>query len=106
MNSRDKGKRGELEVVHYWHDLDFKCWRTPNSGGLTHSKGDINGVPGLHQEVKMQETVRIKEWIRQADEDCSPTDIPVVIWRTSRMPWRVDLELSDFGPIWKHRVSS
>lgn len=105
MRSRRKGSRGELEVVHAFNSEGFDCWRTPNSGGLSHSKGDINGIPGLHIEVKRAEQVRIREWIGQAEQDCAPHDIPIVVWRTSADLWRVDLPLTDFVPLWKFRTS-
>jgi hypothetical protein len=105
MNSRAKGKRAELEVVKLWTAGGFDCWRTPNSGAFHHARGDINGVPGLHQEVKRREQVRMLDWIEQAEKDCPPHDIPVVIWRTSRNPWRVDLDLDEFIALWKLRTS-
>jgi Holliday junction resolvase len=101
--SRRKGTRGELEIVQFWKGYGFEAWRTPNSGAFSHSRGDVNGVPGLHQEVKFQETVRIKEWIAQANADCASHDVPIVIWRTSHMPWQVNLPLEEFGPLWKLR---
>lgn len=106
INSRSKGKRAELEVVHHFNAGGFDCWRTPNSGGLSHSKGDINGVPGLHIEVKNVQQVRIQDWIAQAEGDCTAIDVPVVVWRTTRHPWRVDIALEEFIPIWKIRTTS
>lgn len=103
--SRDKGKAGELEVCHIWHAHGFEAWRTPNSGGLSHSKGDVHGVPGLHQEVKRQEKMSMLAWLHQAEADCNPLDVPVVIWRPSHEPWRVTLPFEDFAPMWKLRVS-
>ena len=95
---REKGKRGELQVRDIFNAVGFDCYRTPNSGGLQ-LPGDIQGVPGLHVECKHQERVLIKDWINQAGSDCPDGSMPVVAWRTSRMPWRVDLDLRDFAAI-------
>lgn len=95
-SQRDKGKLGELEVVHVMADYGFQCWRTPNSGAMHYAKGDVNGIPGLHIEVKRQETLKVSQWSRQATADCPEGQTPIVVYRTSREPWRVVIDLHDF----------
>jgi hypothetical protein len=98
--SRDKGTRGELEVAHVWEAAGFDCARVPNSGGLW-IPGDLAGVPGLHQEVKRAETVRMGDWWRQACNDAPEGLVPVVVWRSNREKWRVAIELEEFVAIYQ-----
>lgn len=104
--SRDKGKAGELEVAHVFQGQGFSAYRTPNSGAFFHAKGDINGVPGLHIEVKRAERLEIPSWLAQCEADCPELDIPVLVFRRSRDPWRVILPLEDFAPLWRVQVAA
>jgi Holliday junction resolvase len=96
VNSRAKGARGEREVVKIAAHYGFDSWRTPNSGAFAHARGDINGIPGLHIEVKRREQIRMLDWWRQAENDCPAGLLPVVVWRTTRNPWRVSLPLDEW----------
>ncbi len=93
--SRDKGSRGEREVADRFRAAGFPCARTPNSGAMQW-KGDVNGVPFCHIEVKRQERIQIVDWSEQAEADCPNGDMPLVVWRRSRDDWRVTLPLDDF----------
>src|SRR5437867_1771533 len=63
--SRDKGNRAELEVAAIFREHGFDCDRVPNSGGLR-IKGDLYGSVPVHVEVKRQEVLRLRLWLRQA----------------------------------------
>ena len=92
--SRTKGGVGEREVVALLQEAGFKdARRNFMSGGQ--GGGDIIGVPDVHIEVKRQETVKIWDWIGQAEEDCRQTDMPVVAFRRSRSNWYGVLPLED-----------
>ena len=97
--SRRKGATGEREVASLFRAAGFPCDRTPNSGGLF-IPGDVTGVDGLHVEVKRAERISILEWCRQAERDAllAPEALPtpLVVFRSSREPWRACLPLSDF----------
>lgn len=90
-HSRNKGKRGELEIAHL-----FGTRRT----GLMQSQQGATEADvehdRYHLEVKRQERIQIEAWCRQAEEDCPEGKIPVVVWRRNREPWRVTLLLDDF----------
>ena len=68
--------------------------RTPLSGGMDW-KGDIQGWPGFHVEVKRQERLSIPAWVKQSEDDCPEDCVPLVVYRSSREPWRVVLKLDD-----------
>lgn len=100
MNSKAKGKRGELEAVHFLNGLGFKTRRTAQYCGNTGEAADVEGIEGLHLEVKRCEAVHFKEWTHQAEHDCGDK-IPVVMTRQNNEPWRVILRAEDFFKIWR-----
>ena len=91
---REKGVRGEREVVAILRRWGFACDRSPNSGGLF-IPGDVVGVEGYHIEVKRQERLRLPEWLEQARSEAPPNTLPVVVWRRSRDEWYAALPLAD-----------
>lgn len=92
---RNKGAAAEREVAAIINDrLGTDLRRTPLSGGMTW-KGDIRGWDGMHVEVKRQERLSIPAWVKQAEDDCPEGDIPLVVFRQSREPWRVVIRLDD-----------
>ena len=93
-SEREKGARGEREVVALLRRWGFACDRSPNSGGLF-IPGDVVGVEGFHIEVKRQERLRLPEWIEQAKRDAPPGAMPVVVFRRSRDVWHAALPLAD-----------
>lgn len=84
---RDKGANGEREVVAMLRAHGFPCHRTPNSGGLF-IPGDIVGMPRLHLEVKRQERLSLPAWCAQAEAEAPEDTTPMVVYRSSRQPWR------------------
>lgn len=93
--TRDKGARGEREVADLLRSYGLDAWRTPNSGGLR-TKGDLEGVPGYHFEVKRQEVLRLPLWTRQAQGDADGA-IPVVAYRQNRGEWFACLPLGELA---------
>ena len=100
MNSKAKGKRGELEAVHFLNELGFQTRRTAQYCGNTGEAADVEGIDGLHLEVKRCEAVHLKEWTHQAERDCGDK-IPVVLTRQNGEPWRVILRAEDFFKMWR-----
>jgi Holliday junction resolvase len=96
-SQREKGRRGEQEVARILRSRGFDAERIPNSGGLT-EKGDVKSkdLPRLHFEVKFQETWSLLKWLRQAIEEALPTQVPVVVFKKSREPWRVSVTLEHY----------
>lgn len=96
---RRKGTRAEQQVATLYREQGIDCARVPNSGGLD-TKGDLVGVPGVHVEVKCAGTVRILEWLRQAEAEAPEGMSPAVHFRQSSRSrstgWYVALPLDDF----------
>lgn len=95
---RRKGRAGEQEVARLYREQGIAAARVPNSGGLD-TKGDLVGVPGTHVEVKCAGTIRILEWLRQAEAEAPAGQTPAVHFRLSRRGgstgWYVAISLDD-----------
>lgn len=88
--SRNKGSGYERTVAKIVKEaLDVELVRTPLSGGFQKSKessvnrGDITCLSDLidfilHIECKDQKTIKIRDWFKQACEDCPSHRIPIL----------------------------
>lgn len=98
LNSKQKGKRGELELAHYLSDRGF-----PSRRGQQFSGGDespdiiVESLPDIHFEVKrIEKSTGIYDWLAQAINDAGDKKMPVVVHRRSRQPWICVLQIDDF----------
>lgn len=95
INSRDKGKRGELEIAHIMQGYGYDARRGQQFSGLQ-GDADVVGVPHLHLEIKRVEHLNLDKAMEQSIRDARDGEIPVVMHRKDRQPWRVTLSLEDF----------
>ena len=101
MNSKSKGKRGELELAELLrHAGHANARRSAQYCGNTGDALDITGVDGLHIECKRAEQVRDEVFLQQAERDARKGDIPVVMYRRNGEKWKVNLRLELFMLIW------
>ncbi len=107
--SRNKGKRGELEIANLLKAAGFeKAQRTAQCKGKTGQAGDVEGLPGIHIEVKRVERLNLKAAYQQAIHDSkenSNNEIPTIFHRQSHQPWMVTLSLSDFLKVYKGEIN-
>jgi Holliday junction resolvase len=97
MSSRDKGKRGEREIVAFYREQGFDSRRTaPLQAAGFCDAADVSGVAGLHIEVKRQEALNIWKALEQAERDAPEGVVPSVHFRRNRSEWYVALRLEDF----------
>lgn len=101
MNSKQKGKRGELEVARILKDHGFDARRTAQFCGNTGEAADVIGLEGYHIEVKRCETTKIWDWIQQAERDHKAGTIPLVVFRKNGESWKVTLDFEVFLDILK-----
>ena len=81
--ARTKGGAYEREIVELAQRAGFKeARRNFMSGGA--GGGDLTGIPNVHVECKRRETVKVWEWLAQAEADARPTDLAIVAFRRSR----------------------
>lgn len=99
MNSRQKGKRGELELAEVLREHGFNSHRGQQYKGGEESP-DVTGIDGVHIECKRNEHLDIYGAVCQAVRDCGK-DTPVVMHRKNRQPWLVTMRLEDFINLYK-----
>lgn len=95
MNSREKGKRGELELARVLRSLGYDCRRGQQYSGAN-GDADVVGLPGVHIECKRVERLNLYDAMAQAKHDAREGETPVVAHRKDRCKWLVTLELEDF----------
>ena len=95
INSRSKGKRGELEAARELERvLGCKARRGQQFSGGGDSPDVVHNIPGVHIEVKRTEKFQLYSAIDQACGD-SGGSVPVVLHRKSRQQWVVACYLDD-----------
>ena len=100
MNSKQKGKRGELELAAFLREHGFDARRGQQFKGSPDSP-DIVGLPGHHIECKRVEALSLYDALAQAEKDAGTSDIPIVCHRRNGkphhpLPWVAILKLSDY----------
>ena len=101
MNSKQKGKRGELEWASFCREQGYDCRRTAQYCGRTGDASDVVGLPGIHQEVKRVERLNISEAIQQAKRDAAPGKMPVVAHRRNGERWLVTMDADDWFALYR-----
>lgn len=100
INSRRKGKTGELEVAGILREQGFDSRRGVQYKGGPDSP-DVTGVPGFHLEVKRTNKLNLYAALHQSERDAASTEVPVVIHRRDREKWVAILNLQDFIDLYK-----
>ena len=97
LNSKSKGKRGELELVHWLKDRGIEAERGVQYSGSPGSP-DIKakGLEWLHFEVKRVEKLNIDKAMAQAEMDAGGTKFPSVWHRKNHGEWMVTVLAEDF----------
>jgi Holliday junction resolvase len=96
MNSKSKGKRGELDAVRFLKESGFPDARRNQQFCGANGDSDVvcpNWLPNVHIECKRDEDMDIGKanWhraINQAQEDCGEKEW-CVLWRRNRDSWKL-----------------
>lgn len=110
MNSKQKGKAGELALASYLREHGFAS----AARGVQYKGGpesqDVVGIPGLHVECKYMASLQLHPSLEQATKDAGAGDVPVVFYkqvslvnsaaRTAK-PWVAILSAEDFLLMWR-----
>ncbi len=101
--SQRKGRAAELELARI-----LKAYGYNVEPGRALSYGevpDLSGLPGVHIECKRSETLRMSDWMDQAQRDAEKFQdgAPAVFFRRSRSPWVVCMRLDDWIEIYMDR---
>lgn len=104
--SKNKGKRGELELAALLRDLGFPDAHRSQQFCGSSSSADLLGIPGVHIEAKRCERLSIYTAYEQAVRDAEGTeDIPVVFHRRNEQRWLAILSLEDWAKIYEQYAS-
>ena len=105
INSKAKGKNGELEFCRLCHAEGYNdVHRTAQSRGNTGQAGDVEGLPGIHVEVKRNERLNILEAMEQSVRDCEASgkgETPIVAHRKNNSPWLITMRAKDFFNLYR-----
>lgn len=97
-SSRDKGKRGELELRDLFRAHGYAARRggQQGAGGSADAPDVIHDMPGIHAECKRVEAFScLTRAIEQAKKDAG-NKMPTVWSRTNRADWLVTMRANDF----------
>lgn len=100
--SRAKGAQGEREALGLLGEWLFPVYAEfgmdpdkikRNLDQVTEGGCDLKGLPWLSIEVKRRETVSLGAWWTQTLNQTKPGEIPFLMWRVNRAPWRFRLRV-------------
>jgi len=98
INSRQKGKRGELAACKAWRSEGWESRRSQQFCGRGGESADIL-VEGLkvplHIEVKCVERLNVDDALQQATDDASPGSIPIVMHKKNFTGWKITMSHAD-----------
>lgn len=100
INSKRKGKRGELEFANLCKEHGFNTRRSQQYSGIN-GDADVVGLDGIHIEVKRVERLNISNAMKQAIRDSKDGEIPIVAHRKNRENWKVTMGLDDWFKFYK-----
>ena len=103
MNSKAKGKRGELELCQYLRDHGVAARRGQQYSGTETSADVVTDIAGLHVECKRVERLIVYEFMEQAKRDAG-RNTPVVMHRQNDQEWLAILRLDDFLKLVKDHI--
>ena len=106
INSKQKGKNGELEFSHECEKYGFNnVHRTAQTNGkLEQSLADCEGLEGIHIEVKRVEKLNIDIAMEQSINDLKTKKekkLPTVFHRKNRKPWKATMLVDDWMKLYK-----
>lgn len=103
INSKSKGKRGELEWVKVLQSHGFSAERGRQFKGGPDSPDVLSDAPNIHWEVKRVQSLNLYKAIEQAKHDAGPDQTPVVAHRKNHEEWLITLPADAFLDLLKHK---
>ncbi len=95
INSRAKGKAGELEAAHFLTRLFHQPVRRSQQYCGSAASADVVGLPGLHIEVKRVQNLNLHAALEQAAREAAPGEVPLVLHRANQRPWTITIFADD-----------
>jgi len=101
INSKTKGKTGELEFSRLCRSEGYETRRTAQYCGNTGEAADIVGLPHVHVEVKRVERLNINDAMRQSIHDSDGKTIPIVAHRRNHSDWFITMRAADWFTLYR-----
>lgn len=103
VNSKTKGKNGELELARKLKEYGYDVRRSVQyNGKADEGQPDLLGLPHIHVECKRTEKLNLYDAIDQAKRDSSGTgEIPVVFHRRNHCEWLAIMPLDEFMKMYR-----
>lgn len=97
INSRDKGKVGELELRDFLRQHGYANATRGQQfhGGAGSPDVVCPGLEDFHLECKRVESGSLYKWLDQAIRDAGSDKVPIVAHRKNRKEWVAVLRLED-----------
>lgn len=96
MNSRQKGKRYELELAAKLREYGYQARRGQQYSGAN-GDADVVGLPGIHIEAKRRKEIgNLYDWLAQAVSDAKEGEAPAVFCREDKGETLVVMRLEDW----------
>ena len=95
MNSKRKGKVGELEWAEYLRNHGFEARRGQQFSGGNDNPDVMSNIPNIHFEVKRVESLNVDKAMKQAVNDAGDK-IPVVAHRKNNQDWLITMPAEAF----------
>jgi len=105
VNSRRKGKAGELELAAWLRERGVGARRGCQFSGGSESPDVVADLPGVHFEVKRCEALRLWDAVEQAVTDAGER-LPVVAHRANRREWVAIVPLDRLLPLLQERADT
>ena len=107
INSKQKGKRGELELSHVLNSYGYDTRRSVQYNGKEEEgQPDLVGLPGIHVECKYTNSLRLYKAVEQSVRDTESTgrkELPVVFHRQTNKEWLAIMPLSIFMQLYQNQ---
>lgn len=100
INSNQKGKAGEREFSNLCKEYGFDTRRSQQYSGANHD-ADVEGIDGLHIEVKRVEALNVSKAMKQAIGDAREEEVPIVAHRKNNEEWLITLRATDFLELYR-----
>ena len=102
MNSRNKGKRYELELAAKLRQYGFAARRGQQYSGAN-GDPDVTGLPRIHIEAKRRQSIgNIYDWMTQSKHDAREGEIPVVMCRADHSETMVIMRFDDWMALYNN----
>jgi len=102
INSKDKGRRGEQQLVKKLKEYGFETRRTVQyNGKAEEGQADLIGLPNIHIECKRTEKLKAYDFIDQVKRDKKSDELGVIFHKRNNCEWICILTLDDFIKLYK-----